>query len=226
MDIYIGNPGKLDQQEFMRKEGLKMFLSRWRDPKDFSYALDNGAYSAWVNGNEFDAEAFLKIVSKADECDRKPDFVICPDIVGAGVTSLEFSLQWLEDLPRDDYYLAVQDGMKVSDVEPHINKFKGLFVGGTMDWKLRSSARWIQLAHNHKKKCHIARVGTLPRLMWAKTLEADSVDSTTFIQRPGNLKRIEAFKMQSRLCFNGECKVSKGNICESCGINPFRGNEL
>ena len=226
MDIYIVNTGSLKTHDFMRENSIKMMhlANSWRNPIDkIPYALDNGAYHCWNNGKPFDDNKFISALEKSDRTGKKPEFVVCPDIVAGGLDSLAFSLAWLEKMPRDDYYLAVQDGMSISDVEPHIHKFKGLFVGGTLKWKLRTSSEWVKLAHNHNRKCHIGRVGTFRRLLWAKTIGADSVDSSNFVQNPGWLNKITAFKMQSQLCFNGQCNMDKGNVCESCGINPFRG---
>lgn len=82
----------------------------------------------------------------------------------------------LGDLPA---YLVVQDGQPEADVRLAVlrDDFAGIFVGGSLDWKRATAVRWVDLAHELGKPCHIGRVGTIQRTRWAKDLGADSVDS-------------------------------------------------
>ncbi len=59
-----------------------------------------------------------------------------------------------------------------------ISEFAGVFVGGSLTWKLAHSARFVELAHRASKPCHIGRVGTPKRVRWAKSIGADSIDSS------------------------------------------------
>jgi hypothetical protein len=106
-----------------------------------------------------------------------PDFVVAPDVIGGGIASLRLSLSWLDRLHGFPVVLAVQDGMSVRQVGRVIHLFAGLFVGGTLAWKIRPSAEWVKLAHRHGKPCHIGRVGIPKRVRWAKRINADSIDS-------------------------------------------------
>jgi hypothetical protein len=45
--------------------------------------------------------------------------------------------------------------MTAADVVPQLGMYQGLFVGGSLAWKLETSARWVQLAHGHGMRCHI-----------------------------------------------------------------------
>jgi len=68
--------------------------------------------------------------------------------------------------------------MTLDSVREHVERFDGLFVGGTLPWKLETAAQWAELARAHGKRCHVGRVGNLRRLSWARTeVKADSVDS-------------------------------------------------
>lgn len=143
--------------------------------------LDNSAFSDWRKGRDFDNEAFLSDCASASADPEPPDFGVCPDRVATGLESLAFSLRWLDSyesaFPGLRWYLAVQDGMAASDVVPHCNRFVGLFVGGTLQWKLQTGAAWVSLAHELGLRCHIGRCGTVRRVRWAQRIGADSIDS-------------------------------------------------
>jgi len=160
--------------------------------------LDCGAFVDWRAGRTFDVvrwERDLRYVAYRIEAGKlqAPDFVVVPDIVGAGEASLARSLELVEWVPPElpVRYLVVQEGMtsaQVAEVLPH---FGGLFVGGgSMEWKLGTAPEWIALAHAHGRRCHIGRIGTLARLELARRLGADSVDCC---QPLWSLDRLEAF---------------------------------
>ncbi len=164
-----------------------LMVEGWKNPDRWPYyAIDNGTYSAWVNGREWDPIPFLRTVRKAREYSRKPDFVVCPDIVAGGKDSLIHSINWIKVLPKDlPYYLAVQDGMELPLVRNAIteNGFFGIFVGGTTDWKIKTAETWCRLAGELQIKCHIGRIGVGKKIVWAERIGADSVDSSTWVQR-------------------------------------------
>lgn len=186
MKIYVGNTGKLTQLQELKKNKWGNLTSplEFRYPKpNISWILDNGAYSCWVNNKPFNDIAFREVLIKIEKCMTYPDFIICPDIVAGGYNSLKFSLKWLHEIPAGyPIYLAVQDGMETNVISDYLDLFDGLFVGGTLKWKLKTSEEWVKLAHSVNKKCHIGKVGTFRRLVWAKNIGADSIDSSTFVQ--------------------------------------------
>ena len=51
-----------------------------------------------------------------------------------------------------------------------------------MEWKWKTAAQWVKLAHEKGMKCHIGRCGTLDKLIYADEIGADSVDSTSFVR--------------------------------------------
>lgn len=137
--------------------------------------LDNGAFRAFTAGMPFNESAFVTALVEA--ATLGPDFVVAPDVVAGGLESLAVSLAWCDRLP-EARYLAVQDGMSLDDVDPFLARFAGIFVGGSVPWKLRTGVDWVALAHEHGKRCHIGRVGNPKRLAWAREIGADSVDSS------------------------------------------------
>lgn len=167
------------------------------------WALDNGAYKSYTDGVDFDKTKFLKtIYEKLPRSEMPPDFIVVPDKVGAGIESLRFSLAWhsrLKYMKEYNWYLAVQDGMGLDDVRKVITDFDGIFVGGTVKWKVKTGEYWVKLAHKYNKPCHIGRVGTFKRVLWAKRIKADSIDSTNFVRNPNGFRPLESAKVQTML---------------------------
>jgi hypothetical protein len=201
--IYIGNEGKKEALRLMKSKGWGRvhLANNWRYPEiGIPWILDNGAFSYWKNNLPFDDKKFEDALIKTELKGLMPDFVIVPDIVTKGYESLNFSLKWLNRIPAAyDCYLAVQDGMLPLVIEDHLNLFDGVFVGGSLDWKLKTTPAWVKMAHRHGKPCHVGRIGTFRRLVWAKNLGVDSVDSSTFAQNKGGYARIDAAMNQTVL---------------------------
>lgn len=147
--------------------------------------FDNGAFRDWRAGVPFDSEQFTKDILRISNDVafgryRPPDFIVVPDLVAAGMASLEESNSWLPDLRgRGMLYLAVQDGMDPGMIAGVLDDglYDGVFVGGTVDWKAETAATWVDLAHWMGLNCHIGRVGTWRKILWAFDIDADSIDS-------------------------------------------------
>lgn len=140
------------------------------------WAFDNGAYTDWTQGKEFDGDAYLRRLDVAMNIGT-PLFAVVPDKVAGGLESLERSLSWLDRLP-DDWmrYLVVQDGMERSHVEDVIEQFDGLFLGGSNRFK-GTAPLWADLAHENCKPFHYGRAGTLRKIQHAILSDCDSFDS-------------------------------------------------
>ena len=173
--------------------------------KEFSVALDNGAFSCWMRGLPFMAENFLNHIKSAHKSGCTIDFIVCPDIVAGGLRSLDFSLDWANSkhlISSSNLYLAVQDGMEPKHITPNIYKrFAGIFIGGTVEWKWKTAAEWVSFAHGLGKKCHIGRCGKIESLHRAREIGADSVDSSNFA-RNDSFKTVERFETEGVLALN------------------------
>lgn len=203
MKVYQGNGNTLKTRRICFEGGYGVLISPkgCTTPEKFPYyAIDNGAFSSWMNKTEWDSDGFLAMMEKLKRR-ASPDFIVCPDKVAAGRESLNFSLKWLERLPEGQYYLAVQDGMGVEDVSPIIERFSGLFVGGSLDWKYATAPQWVELAHRNYKPCHIGRVGAWSKIVWAAHIGADSIDSTSWPQND-SFHHLTNAKMQQSLASN------------------------
>jgi hypothetical protein len=162
--------------------------SRKRDP----WFYDNGAFRDWKAGSEFNGVQFARDMRRIRYgAFAMPDFVVVPDIVAGGLDSLAFSRSNRDEIgqPSDERnplaYLAVQDGMTVVDVRRFLDEsaaefghaYAGIFVGGTLAWKLETAASWVEFAHSTDRRCHVGRVGPPARVAWARSIGADSIDS-------------------------------------------------
>lgn len=161
------------------------------DPYPFEkYGFDNKAFKVWADIGKpigltyddwlilWDSEDFEKRLEFCRNLPVPPYMAVCPDIPGAGLTSLEFSLNWRSDLPDDwPWYLAVQDGMKPEDLEGCLHLFVGIFLGGSDKFK-GQAAMWRRFAHAHQKKFHYGRAGTLWKVKHAYQVGSDSCDSS------------------------------------------------
>jgi hypothetical protein len=174
---YVGDTRSRALLARCRAEGVGQIIVRGRlkGRRLERWAYDNGAFEDWRHGRPFD-DAQFRADLVAMSSGPAPDFVVLPDIVAGGLDSLALSMRYLAELPRQDWYLAVQDGMTPEDV-PWACGIAGIFVGGTLEWKLGAGAAWVAAAHDHGLRCHVGRVGTRRRVAWAKASGADSVDS-------------------------------------------------
>jgi hypothetical protein len=183
MKVYIG---QTKSRKWLRKPSElgfgEMTCRPALMPKRLPFALDNGAYSDWVHHRVFDESAFVEHVELVMLAGFRPDFIVVPDIVAAGLESLRFSLEWLPRLKplvgNIPLYLAVQNGMTEQDIWPHLGSIQGLFVGGTDPWKKATVGSWVQLAHENGLLCHMGRAGTFGKVSLALEVGVDSIDSS------------------------------------------------
>ena len=183
MKVYVGNEGRHSGRSHMAMMGYGvLFTAKYLNPDRFLYyCLDNGAYGAWASGKSYNPRPFERALEKCLEHEKQPDFSVVPDMVAGGLESLQYSVTWLGKRPREGrYYLAVQDGMSPADIEDHVGDITGIFVGGTLGWKIRTGETWVKFAHSRRLNCHIGRVGTLERILWASRIGADSIDSMSW----------------------------------------------
>lgn len=183
--------------------GLLM-VDKWRNPDEWPYfAVDNGCFAAFNRGEEWDPSPFLRILARCKAEDREPDFIVIPD-KPLSEDSLEFSKTWGPVLskmyPGFPLYLAVQDGTECDDLLGIIEDIDGIFVGGSIDWKMETMAKWAIFAHERGLQCHVGRIGPVQRMILAELAGADSIDSTTWVQNKGGMTRyVKAYKDQTIL---------------------------
>lgn len=161
---------------------LMISASRWQIPFT-NYAVDNGAWTDYTNGLEFNHSRFTDYLKKVDTLPRKPEFVILPDIFDGGRKSYEMSVSYLYLADKYNVYLPIHKGMDLKDIEPDvIDRISGVFVGGGDSHRKRSLHDIVLFAHKHDKKCHVGRVGTLENFKLCYQNDVDSADSSTLMR--------------------------------------------
>ena len=209
MKIYTGGTNDPEKLLMLRKYDVGIMISSMPNiltPKhygEFSCALDNGAFACHRKGYPFQEEVFFKTISSAYKNGIVLDFIVCPDIVCGGKKSLKFSMEWSNKLiGTPNLALAVQDGVEPKDIlnltGSLLSNFTYIFVGGSPEWKKRTSKDWVSFAHNENMKCHIGQIGTLDGLRFSEKIGADSVDSTSFV-RNGSWHILENFYNETSL---------------------------
>lgn len=167
------------------------------------WGFDNGAWTAFAK--EFDykeagsrgPEGFAALAREtfpvdrfkvrlenaleiADEREAPPKVAVVPDLVRSGRYSLDFSLEWVDELqdqaPEFPWFLAIQNNFTRDMLEDIIEEFDGIFLGGG-DTNKFAARKWAQFAHDHGIAFHYARCGTLAKLQHAFQMEAESLDS-------------------------------------------------
>jgi len=175
--LAIRNPGRI---------GLMMSPDGWHDPWPLPFAVDNGAYSCWKSGRPFDFGAFNAHLNKVRSWrkgylrDYSPMFAVVPDVVGDAELTLknwEMFTPYMKDFPLA---LAVQDGMTPGDIKDLSPYPDAIFIGGTLNWKLRQieSGGWNFVSG----WLHAGRIFDWKHLEMCDRMGIDSVDSTGFFR--------------------------------------------
>lgn len=170
---------------------LAKLLGNW--PRWF---MDNGAFGAFKAGTRFDVPSWTIAVVVCEWLRRNgppawlpaesalPDFIVLPDIVGGGLQSLEFSMAALKTVLLDGvspdlgFALVVQEGMRPEDL-PWDEPWDTLFIGGAdLGWKMGTAPQWTAAARANGRFVHIGRVGTQGRVLEARRIGVDSIDSS------------------------------------------------
>lgn len=166
------------------------------------WALDNGAWPAFVQGREWDQVAWLKAL---DRYGRGAKFIVAPDKVGDAAITMEWATKWLpillarDDLAESHILIAAQDGMAFADMAPLVGGRVGVFIGGTTEWKLNAIIPWGMWARERGIYCHVGRVNTVRRISLCAAGGVRSFDGTSATRYAKTLPRLEQAARQSDL---------------------------
>ena len=181
MICYASRTGTRRNLAALRRAGWRLMISRagvWRT-EGFPYALDNGAWTDFRSGRDFDDAAFQALV---DKLGGDADWIVAPDIVAGGLRSLRLSLVWLAPLlvRTRMVLIPVQDGMGPQDLVNIVLPTRiGIFLGGSTDWKLANMRPWGEFCAERGVYFHVGRVNTQKRFRLAHIAGADSVDGSS-----------------------------------------------
>ena len=188
MMIYISIGGGKKINACVKNHDLGWCLApdNINNPKSQRYFLDNGKFHAEIHEKIWAVNPFKVLMGKYPDY----DFVVLPDkpqinpvrdrILGRklALLSIQESLKYIDEIPGPVYF-AVQDWMMQSDIIPLMDRIDGLFVAGSLEWKIKTAFDWSNLAHAFNKKCHGARMNPYELLRYAHYSGLDSVDGST-----------------------------------------------
>jgi hypothetical protein len=182
----------------LRDAGWRLLVSAKGElrTEGMRYALDNGAWSAFVQQQPFDEAAFSIALDRLGEA---ADWIVLPDIVAGGLASLDFSLKWKERLRGmpTRMLIAVQDGMQIDDVASLLSPAVGLFIGGTTEWKEATAQAWGSLARRRHCHLHVGRVNSARRIRICAAAGADSFDGSGVSRYAKALPRLDRANRQA-----------------------------
>lgn len=165
----------------------------WEPP--MPYAIDNGAWSAYLREERWDELPWRKML---EQYGAGADFVVVPDIVAGGLESLDRSRAYLPMVHEHSELalIPVQDGMQPSDLRPLLGPGVGVFVGGTTEFKEKTLAEWSSLCREARAWCHVGRVNTVRRTFLCSNALVDSIDGTSAVRFSKTLGKLDAARRQ------------------------------
>lgn len=217
MKAYVGQTRAAVLVRELEAAGLGECTTRGQLPnRRGPWFYDNGAFEDWRKGEPFDYLQFSRDMRairlwqdsegiplhrpRGGQRLTSPDFIVLPDLVAQGARSLEFSAEHMEDCRPTGapLYVAVQDGMTADQVTRFVRRWHldGLFVGGSLPWKLETGGAWCALGRELAIPVHVGRVGTFERVLWARDIGAASIDSSLPLWAEDKLDRfLEAMRL-------------------------------
>lgn len=146
---------------------------------EIPYALDNGAWPAFLHSHEWDEARWRALLTWAVMSGVMPLWALVPDVVADRAATLE---RWARYAPmvraaglRPAF--AAQDGMTFDDVP---DDDCVIFLGGTTPWKVAAIAPWCA---RFPGRVHVARVNTWGRLVDCWRAGAISIDGTGWFRK-------------------------------------------
>lgn len=197
---YASRTGTRQNLDQLRLYGWGLLISASGVLRDEGFDLlmiDNGAWSAYIQGKPWDEGRFQTAV---DVFGARARVIITPDKVAGGLESLRLSESWIPRLyDIAPQVIPVQNGMTPADVRPLLSDRVGIFVGGTTDWKLATMRQWGDLAKDVDCYLHIGRVNSARRIQLCQDAGADSFDGTSASVYSVTTRPLDLARRQSHL---------------------------
>ncbi|MEJ7871737.1 MAG: hypothetical protein WKF67_05725 [Rubrobacteraceae bacterium] len=156
------------------------------------YGIDTGLFGP---RNDFDLSTYLR---KLDTLPRDTCLLVtAPDVFGDGAATLRMSLDVLPRIRALGFPAAfvAQPGVP----EYPWDDFDCLFMGGPDEFKQTVGQVLLEEAKRRGKWCHIGRVNSTVRYLWAREQGYDSADGTHIAFCPTvNAKRVMSWVTSAR----------------------------
>jgi len=149
---------------------------------DRGYAIDNGAFSYYQKGQDFNGGAFLSL---CDKYAPRADWIVIPDKVGDWEETIKMSMRWTNILLSYNRPLMIvaQDGSELNDYHTlrsivRSRIYAGVFVGGSTDWKIKNMKAISDICTAANKICHVGRVNSRMRILQCNDAGVHSLDGS------------------------------------------------
>jgi hypothetical protein len=138
------------------------------------YALDNGAFPAFLEGKSFDFVAWRELLNWARLQPQRALWAAVPDVVADREGTLRNWGLWVDEVRAAGLRptFVAQDGMTFADV-PTADCV--VFLGGSTEWKEAAIEPWCR---RFPGRVHVGRVNKADRLLRCYRAGAISVDGT------------------------------------------------
>lgn len=141
------------------------------------FALDNGKYSVWAAGKQWDELGFIRHLELVAASGKPPLWALVPDAVADRDGTLREWDLWYKRMAHYGWPLAfaVQDGMVKADVPKEADV---VFVGGSTPWKRKTMRDWCDWF----PRVHVGRINTNRWLWECDEAGAESCDGTGWMR--------------------------------------------
>lgn len=209
MNCYASRTGTKRNLDALRRHGWGLLVSRagkWRTEGFQRIVGDNGAWADFRAGRAFDEDAYDRFLDWLAAQVIVPEWLVLPDIVAAGLRSLDLSLRYLNRCRAQAplVLIAVQDGMDADDLAPLVGPSVGIFLGGSTEWKLAQMRYWGEFCADRRIHFHVARVNTTKRMYCAIAAGAHSIDGSSGSRFAVNIPKLTYAARHRDLFSSGE----------------------
>lgn len=194
--MYASRTGTRENLALMKLYGWRVLVSAtgvWRH-EGFPYALDNGAWTSFANGTEFDAGLFMGLV---EEMGADAEWIALPDVVGDAARTSVMTDHWVPLVDSSKSLAVIQDGADPAVLDALIGHVKGFFLGGSTEYKLSTMHYWGDWCRERGVYYHVGRVNTARRVRLCISAGAHSCDGTCVTRFAR--KRIKGLSSASRI---------------------------
>lgn len=170
-------PKKPELQRILLDESigamLTPFSQRSIPSTEWAWAADNGCFA-----ERWDEKIWLNWL-RSKQHPESAIFATVPDVVGSHAATLERWGRYHSTVTDAGYKPAfvLQDGVVLDEIP--WDEMEALFIGGSTEFKLSSTAREAtHIAKSERKWVHMGRVNSKKRITIAREWGCDSVDGT------------------------------------------------
>lgn len=163
---------------------MRLPITEW-----MPYVLDNGAFSAWRDGKEWNCQGWRDMIMHCRRTKIDPLWAAVPDVVCNKYATISNWNVYKHEIKSLGWKMAfcVQDGMTPQDVPSDADV---VFVGGSDRWKFKNLKTWT----GNFQRVHCARVNAPEMIEACETAGCESIDGTGWTRDPSRKDKLPMIK--------------------------------